>query len=50
MTKTARKSQQNVIDSVESSSDGTKGLTNLQKGNYGEMKMDDFLKVKDTKE
>ncbi|MGN0654224.1 MAG: hypothetical protein ACI4KD_04840 [Oscillospiraceae bacterium] len=43
MTKTVRKSQQNVIDSVESSPDGTKGLTNLQKGNYGEMKMDDFF-------
>ncbi len=50
MTKTVRKSQQNVIDSVESSPDGTKGLTNLQKGNYGEMKMDVFLKVKDMKE
>ena len=46
MTKTARKSQQNVIDSVESSPDGTKGLTNLQKGNYGEMKMDDFFESK----
>jgi hypothetical protein len=39
----ARKTQKSIIDSVENSADGSKGLTNLQKGNYGEMKMDNHF-------
>lgn len=39
----ARKKQKAVIESVENSAEGSKGLTTLQKGNYGEMKMDDYF-------
>ena len=42
ITDAARQTQKSIIESVENSAEGTKGLTNLQKGNYGEMKMDDF--------
>lgn len=43
ITEAARKTQKAVIESAENSTEGTKGLTNLQKGNYGEMKMDNFF-------
>ena len=43
LTEAARKTQKSLIESVENSAEGTKGLTNLQKGNYGEMKMDNFF-------
>jgi len=38
-----RNSQKAAIDMVESSADGSKVLTNIQKGNYGEMKMDAYF-------
>ena len=43
ITEAARKTQKSIIESVENSPEGSKGLSNLQKGNYGEMKMDDFF-------
>ena len=43
ITDAARKTQKSIIESVENSAEGSKGLTNLQKGNYGEMKMDDLF-------
>lgn len=43
ITDAARKTQKSIIESVENSVDGSKGLSTLQKGNYGEMKMDDFF-------
>ena len=43
ITDAARKTQKSIIESVENSAEGSKGLTNIQKGNYGEMKMDDLF-------
>ena len=43
ITYVARKTQKSIIESVENSAEGSKGLTNFQKGNYGEMKMDEFF-------
>jgi len=43
ITDAARMTQKSIIESVENSAEGSKGLTNLQKGNYGEMKMDDLF-------
>ncbi|ROR31756.1 hypothetical protein EDD66_101374 [Mobilisporobacter senegalensis] len=40
---TTRRTQKSIIESVENSPGGSKSLTNLQKGNYGEMKMDDLF-------
>lgn len=42
----ARKTQQAIIKSIDESADGPSTLTKGQKGNYGEMKMDDILEGK----
>lgn len=39
----AKTTQRSVIASVENSTNGSKGLSNIQKGNYGEMKMDVYF-------